>query len=79
MCSGNKGAHQLRGYRLLWLYSPVYVGPGRKPRRPVFSQRGSDVGNFSWFSVTITANFVIMSLQCLLATDFLSVEINRMF
>ena len=26
---------------LLWLYSPVYVGPGRKPRRPVFSQRGS--------------------------------------
>ena len=26
---------------LVWLYSPVYVGPGRKPRRPVFSQRGS--------------------------------------
>ena len=25
---------------LLWLYSPVYVGPGRKPLRPVFSQRG---------------------------------------
>ena len=25
----------------LWLYSPVCVGPGRKPRRPVFSQRGS--------------------------------------
>ena len=25
---------------LLWLYSPVYVGPGQKPRRPVFS-RGS--------------------------------------
>ena len=24
---------------LLWLYSPVCVGPGRKPRRPVFSQR----------------------------------------
>ena len=24
-----------------WLYSPVCVGPGRKPRRPVFSQRGS--------------------------------------
>ena len=21
---------------LLWLYSPVCVGPGRKPRRPVF-------------------------------------------
>ena len=26
---------------ILWLYSPVCVGPGRKPRRPVFSQRGS--------------------------------------
>ena len=26
---------------LLWLYRPVCVGPGRKPRRPVFSKRGS--------------------------------------
>ena len=26
---------------LLWLYSPVCVGPGRKPRRQVFSERGS--------------------------------------
>ena len=26
---------------LLWLYSPVCVGPGRKPRRTVFSQQGS--------------------------------------
>ena len=26
---------------LLWLYRPVCVGPGLKPRRPVFSQRGS--------------------------------------
>ena len=26
---------------LLWLYSLVCVGPSRKPRRPVFSQRGS--------------------------------------
>ena len=26
---------------LLWLYSPVNGGPGRKPRRLVFSQRGS--------------------------------------
>ena len=25
----------------LWLYSPVCDGPGQKPRRPVFSQRGS--------------------------------------
>ena len=28
---------------LMWLYSPVCVGPGRKPRRLVFSQRGSNV------------------------------------
>ena len=26
---------------LLWLYSLVCVGPGRKPRRPVFSEQGS--------------------------------------
>ena len=26
---------------LLWLYSPVCVGPGWKPQRPVFSKRGS--------------------------------------
>ena len=26
---------------LMWLYSQVCVGPGLKPRRPVFSQRGS--------------------------------------
>ena len=26
---------------LLLLYNPVYVGPGRKPRRPVLSQRCS--------------------------------------
>ena len=26
---------------LLWLYRLVCVGPGRKPRRPVFSERGS--------------------------------------
>ena len=27
---------------LLWLYSLVCVGPGQKPQRQVFSQRGSD-------------------------------------
>ena len=26
---------------LLWLYSPVFVGPSWKPRRSIFSQRGS--------------------------------------
>ena len=28
---------------LLWLYSQVCVGAGRKPRRPVFPQLGSNV------------------------------------
>ena len=27
---------------LLWLYSPVCVGPGQNPRKPFFSQRGSN-------------------------------------
>ena len=27
---------------LVWQYSPVYVEPGRTPRRPVFSKRGSN-------------------------------------
>ena len=30
---------------LLWLYSSVCVGLGRKPRRPIFSQRGSNTGS----------------------------------
>ena len=29
----------------LWLYGLVCVGPGRKPRRPVFSERGSNNRN----------------------------------
>ena len=46
---------------LLWLYSPVCVGPGRKSRRPVFSRRGS-------YYIYMIANrqklqFVILSLQ----------------
>ena len=47
---------------LLWLYSPVCVGPGRKPRRPVFSQRGSyflvsTVQSFSLFTVHVQFSF----------------------
>ena len=38
---------------LLWLYSPVYVGPGRKPRRPVFSERGSYDHMFSLLTTNI--------------------------
>ena len=34
---------------LLWLYSPVCVGPGQKPRRPVFSEQGSYVHDAAQF------------------------------
>ena len=37
---------------LLWLHSPVCVGPCRKPRRPVFSQRGSYYLYFAFFTGT---------------------------
>ena len=37
---------------LLWLYIPVCVGPGRKPRGQVFSQRGSLRRHL--FSLTMT-------------------------
>ena len=38
---------------LLWLYSPVCVGPGQKPRRPVFSERGSYICAISCIYGTI--------------------------
>ena len=33
----------------VWLYGLVCVGPGGKPRRPVFSQRGSNDENTCFF------------------------------
>ena len=30
---------------LLWLYSPLCIGPGQKPRRQVFSRHGSNTGH----------------------------------
>ena len=41
---------------LLLLYSPVCVGPGWRPRRPVFSERGSSVNlpSFSTFNILQT-------------------------
>ena len=46
---------------LVWLYSPVCVRLGRKPRRPVFSQRGSYF-KFSIISV-IETRLVEMSIN----------------
>ena len=44
---------------LLWLHSPVCVGPGQKTRRPVFSERGS-----CGFQTTSVSNGVYI-YQCL--------------
>ena len=38
---------------LLWLYRPVCIGPVRKPRRPVFSQRGSII-KIGFYGISIT-------------------------
>ena len=43
---------------LLWLYSQVSVGPGWKPRRPVFSQLGSNDP-----SVMATASYIGRSYE----------------
>ena len=49
---------------LLWLYSPVCVRPGRKPRRPVFSQRGSYVPrhNFQWYELNPIVLSILISI-----------------
>ena len=50
---------------LLWLYSPVNVGPGRKPRRPVFSQRGSFINrNFNQICVILIENTKSVQVTC---------------
>ena len=41
---------------LLWLYSLVCVRPGRKPRKPVFSQRGSNNND-----LICSLNFIVLS------------------
>ena len=37
---------------LLWLYSLVCLGPGRKPPRPVFSLRGSNTAVTEFYIIT---------------------------
>ena len=53
---------------LLWFYSPDYVGPGRKPRRQVFSQRGSYI-NRHHFCRRFTSRrfmfFVVLLKPCI--------------
>ena len=44
---------------LLWLYRPVCVGPGRNPRRPVFSERGSTSNGlfYTWTVLKVSLLF----------------------
>ena len=78
---------KFQAYRqLLWPYRPVCVGPGRKPRRPVFSQRGSlhrcvniIICTSCWlqhFSVVVIMN--IARLYCLFGLR-LYVPVNNFF
>ena len=55
---------------LLWLYSLVCVRPGQKPRKPVFSQRGSyGIQHiFSWLS-SPSFSYYFRQLQDLFATN----------
>ena len=46
---------------LLQLYSPVCIGPGQKPRRPVFSQRGS-IFNLLYFCAYLFSHFVFIDI-----------------
>ena len=48
---------------LLWLYSPICVGPGLKPRRPVFSQRGSNVACYLPVSVLVHSSSLTLCVQ----------------
>ena len=71
---------------LLWLYSPVCVGPGRKPRRPVFSQRGSDGTSVVVLSVTCfnvrfgtVLNLCVCVCVCVCACVCVSVSVCRYY
>ena len=44
---------------VLWLYSLVCIGPGRKPRRPVFSQRGSNILNCHQIPILIKLLYML--------------------
>ena len=51
---------------LLWLYIPICVGPGRKTRRPVFSQQCSINRRYlksSIFEMCIISTFILLSFK----------------
>ena len=49
---------------LLWLYSPFCVGSGRKPRRPVFSERGSNSIAPDENMCSVACNLVVHERHC---------------
>ena len=66
---------------LLWLYSLVCVGPGQKPQRPVFSQRGSFDDSsgimFAYFSMNthvIDIHYTHLTVQILISTQFICLK-----
>ena len=63
---------QASSHILLWLYSPVCVGSGRKPRKPVFSQRGS------FYSITTyIENGKICHPVCFILARTVIVQLNQ--
>ena len=58
---------------LLWLSSSVCVGPGQKPRRPVFSERGSFLSG-GWGSlVNIPTYMLEQSSACVHIPDIIHI------
>ena len=61
---------------LSFLYSPVCVGSGRKPRRPVFSQRGSYISCFQ--SIHYQACMTLIFELCPESTCFLHMQTTKL-
>ena len=54
---------------LVWLYSPVCVGPGRKPQRLVFSEQGSNIVRYAsylffWITPVFTGTGTLYHALC---------------
>ena len=50
-------------FHLLWLNSPVFVGPGPKARRPFFSLRGSIMVKLE-FTGVLSFSFFFSTIDC---------------
>ena len=71
---------------LMWLHSPVCIGPGRKPRRPVFSERGSSVTKGTWLNLIkdCVINYTLLILPplwsnicwCIMFSNIISSYLN---